>query len=359
MNPSVLRQVLAVYRMELRKAFFARRGLWVYLLALLPVLLFAANSLYAPRERARLAGIAAAHPTAPGALAAVSIGADRAALVRQFGEPYDRRSDRRRIGPDRTMERDVFSYTDGQADFRFYFNNARLNRIERTEPLGLPQLSLIFASVFQVYFLRLAVFFGCVGIFMNLIRGELLDKSLHFYLLAPIPREWMLAGKFLAGLTAAVVIFVGSTALQLAAMFWQFDHATVTAFLGAAGWSQQMSYLGVAAVACVGYGSVFLLAGLLFPNPIVPATGMLLWESVNLFVPATLKKLSLIFYLQSLCPVVPPPDATLPPALVALISPAEPAGAALALLVVACLSVVLLGIAARRAHRLEINYSSE
>ena len=38
MNPGLIRQVLAVYRMELRKAFLARRGLWVYLLALLPVL---------------------------------------------------------------------------------------------------------------------------------------------------------------------------------------------------------------------------------------------------------------------------------------------------------------------------------
>ena len=113
------------------------------------------------------------------------------------------------------------------------------------------------------------------------------------------------------------------------------------AFLGDAGWSQPVAYLGVAAVACLGYGSVFLLAGLLFANPIVPATGMLLWESVNLFVPAALKKLSLIYYLQSLCPVAPPPDATLPPALVVLISPAEPIGTGPALLVVGGLSAAL------------------
>ena len=65
------------------------------------------------------------------------------------------------------------------------------------------QDSYVFAGVFQFFFIRLAVFFGCLGIFMNLFRGEMLDKSLHFYLLAPIRREILLIGKYLAGLLAA------------------------------------------------------------------------------------------------------------------------------------------------------------
>src|SRR5215472_1683993 len=33
----------------------------------------------------------------------------------------------------------------------------------------------VFAAVFQFFFLRLSIFFGCVGIFMNLFRGEVME----------------------------------------------------------------------------------------------------------------------------------------------------------------------------------------
>src|ERR1700692_3007404 len=62
----------------------------------------------------------------------------------------------------------------------------------------------IFAGVFQFFYLRIAIFFGCVDIFMNLFRGEMIDKSLHYYLLAPVRREVLVAGKFLSGLVAAI-----------------------------------------------------------------------------------------------------------------------------------------------------------
>ena len=35
-----LTQIVAVLRLEMRKTFFSRRGLWVYLLALAPVVIF-------------------------------------------------------------------------------------------------------------------------------------------------------------------------------------------------------------------------------------------------------------------------------------------------------------------------------
>ena len=41
-------------------------------------------------------------------------------------------------------------------------------------------------------------FFGCLGIFMNLFRGEMLDKTLHFWFLMPVRREVLLAGKYVA-----------------------------------------------------------------------------------------------------------------------------------------------------------------
>ena len=36
--------------------------------------------------------------------------------------------------------------------------------------------TLVFAGLFHFYYLRLGIFFGCVGIFSNLFRGEMLEK---------------------------------------------------------------------------------------------------------------------------------------------------------------------------------------
>ncbi len=226
-------------------------------------------------------------------------------------------------------------------------------------PETLEKDSLIFATSFQSYFLRLAIFFGCVGVFTNLFRGEMLDKSLHFYLLTPMRREVLLAGKYLAGLLATVVIFTLSAGLQLTAMLWRFDHATIVEYLGGPGWHQIVSYLSVTVLACIGYGSVFLAAGMFFRNPIIPTAIVLLWEGANVFLPAILKRISLIFYLQSLCPVVAPPDVKLPAAWKLLISTAEPAtttGAVSGILIFTLLVLVAAGI---RARKLEINYSAD
>lgn len=62
-----------------------------------------------------------------------------------------------------------------------------------------------YSKIFQ--FQLAVVFFGCVWVFTHLFRGEILDRSLHFYLLAPVRRELLVAGKYLAGLLAAGILF--------------------------------------------------------------------------------------------------------------------------------------------------------
>jgi len=42
------------------------------------------------------------------------------------------------------------------------------------------QDSQMFAGEFETYFLHLGIFFGCMGIFSNLFRGEMLEKTLLF-----------------------------------------------------------------------------------------------------------------------------------------------------------------------------------
>jgi hypothetical protein len=170
-------------------------------------------------------------------------------------------------------------------------------------------------------------------------------------------REVLLAGKYLSGLLATVVIFTASTALQWVAMLWQFHGPVVAGFLAGQGWSHLLSYLGVTVLACAGYGAIFMAAGLLFQNPVVPAAIVLLWESANLFLPVALKKLGLIFYLQSLCPVVPAPDRSLPPQLTLLISETAPATTLVALGGLALFTLLVIAWSALRARKLEINYS--
>ena len=218
----------------------------------------------------------------------------------------------------------------------------------------------VFAVVFQFFFLRLAVFFGCLGIFMNLFRGEMLDKTLHFYLLAPVRREVLLLGKYLAGSIAAIVIFTMSTALQLGALLSRFDAVTVSNFLYQEhGVGQILAYLGVTALACLGYGSIFLAAGLFFKNPIIPAATILVWEAANPVLPALLKKFSVIYYLKSLCPVDVPVNPGMPALLALLVSNAEPISAYLAIFGLLIFSAAILWVSMKQVRRLEINYTSE
>src|ERR1051326_3973159 len=81
-------QILAVVRLELRKTFFARRGLWIYLLAFAPVLLFLAASIKAPLVRERLARIAAEHSSPTAALRSIRVGLTREQVVEKLGQPY-------------------------------------------------------------------------------------------------------------------------------------------------------------------------------------------------------------------------------------------------------------------------------
>jgi hypothetical protein len=112
------------------------------------------------------------------------------------------------------------------------------------------------------------------------------------------------------------------------------------------------SYLLVTCLACIGYGAVFLAAGVFFKNPIVPAVVILGWESINALLPPVLKKVSVIHYLDSLCPVAIPQDSG-----IAIL--ADPASPWVAIPGIVLLAGVLVAFAAWRVSRLEILYGVE
>jgi ABC-type transport system involved in multi-copper enzyme maturation permease subunit len=277
MNPLWIVQTMAVLRLELRKTFFSKRGFWIYLVALAPVVLFTGHSLVQMKTH----------------------------------RPCDFGSD-----------------------------------------------TNIFATTFQLFYIRLAVFFGCVGIFMNLFRGEVLDKSLHYYFLAPIRREVLLVGKFLAGLLATTIIFTTSTMLQIVGMYLHHGWNVVSDYLiSGNGVSHIVAYLGVTVLACLGYGSVFLAAGVMFRNPLIPAGVILVWESINSFLPAILQKFSVIYYLKSLCPIQIDPHAG---SFFSLLSiNADPMPAYIAVPGLIMLAVAVLLLASYQVRKMEINYATE
>ena len=90
-----LRQIRAIFRLEIRKNFFGKRSVLIYLLAFLPIFLLGSLALIMPATE----------------------------------------------------------------DFS--------------------NLSRIFAWIYGGLILRTVVFFGCAWIFMNLFRGEMVDRSLH------------------------------------------------------------------------------------------------------------------------------------------------------------------------------------
>ena len=212
----------------------------------------------------------------------------------------------------------------------------------------------VFAGVFQLFVLRLVVFFGCVVIFLNLFRGEMVQRSLHYYFLAPVRREVLVVGKYLAGLIVAVAVFGASVALSYFVLCRHLA-ATPSAELAGPALHNLGAYVGVTILACAGYGAVFLLLGMLFRNPIVPAIAVLMWESLIVFFPPLLKKISVIFYLESLCPVRVPFEG--PGTLFAITANPTPPYLAVPGLVV--LAVLIVTVAALRIRTVEINYGME
>ena len=71
----------------------------------------------------------------------------------------------------------------------------------------LEEETLVLAGIIQLFYLRCAIFFGCLGVFLRLIRGEAIEHTQHYSLLAPVRREVLLVGKFLAGAFTTVTVF--------------------------------------------------------------------------------------------------------------------------------------------------------
>ena len=267
-------QVSVLVRNEVRRNLFTRRRIWIYLLALLPVVIILAHAI----------------------------------------------SDRNNMNPAQIEE-------DTQ----------------------------VLAGIVQLYYFRLGIFFACMAIFTWLFRGEMVERTLHYQFLVPVRREVLVIGKFLAGAVVAIALFETAVLACFWLMYSRFGSAGKSYVFDGPGLAQLGAYLVVTALACLGYGAMFLAFSLLFKNPIVPGVVTMGWEAIAPIFPAWAQRLSVTFYLKHLCPVSLP--ITGPLAIFTIV--AEPVSPFIAVLGLLSLTIAILALSCFLIHRMEITYTAE
>src|SRR5207237_8865581 len=166
--PLWLRQVGAILRLELKKNFFSRRSVLVYLLALMPIGLLTLVEIINP--------------------------------------------------PGRTSQ----------------------------------QFLSIYSIFYNAMILRTVVFFGFAWIFMHLFRGEIVDRSLHYYFLSAVRREVLVAGKYISGLLTSIILFVTMTALCIFLIYLPLGYSgAMNQLFNGPGLNQVLTYLGTTVLACI------------------------------------------------------------------------------------------------------------
>src|SRR3954453_17762457 len=214
------------------------------------------------------------------------------------------------------------------------------------------QYSVIYSIIYNGLILRTLIFFGSAWIFMNLFRGELVDRSLHYYFLSAVRREVLVVGKYISGLATSIILFTTTTVVAMLLLYFpHFYSQSLRYFTEGRGFSQLLTYAGITMLACVGYGAFFLVVGLFVRNPIIPALLLYGWEWLNFLLPPLLKKISVIHYLNSLVPV-PIPEGPF-----AVVADPTPAWIAVPSMLLVTLLVLIL--AAYRIRHMETRYGSD
>ena len=221
----------------------------------------------------------------------------------------------------------------------------------QNSPNNIGEANIIFSNLYEGLILRTIIFFGCAWTFMNLFRGEIVDRSLHYYFLAPLRREVLVFGKYFSGIVATMVLFTITTAGSVMFLYIGLGSSGMDYLTGGPGKGQALTYLVITWLACVGYGAVFMVIGLFFRNPMIPALLAYGWEFINFLLPPVLKKISVIHYLHSLAPV-PVPEGP-------FAMPVEPTPAYLTIPGLLIFTAAVLVLASYRIRKMQITYGGE
>jgi ABC-type transport system involved in multi-copper enzyme maturation permease subunit len=207
-----------------------------------------------------------------------------------------------------------------------------------------------FAGLFQYFVLHFLIFLGCVTVFGNVVRREVLDRTLHYYFLSPVRRELLVVAKYLTGVVATSTVF-GLSTLVTYVLTYLLEPQGKAFLLRGPGLGHLGAYLLVAVLGCIGYGAVFMALSFFFRSPIIPALLLFGWEFLHSLLPPLLKQMTVIHYLLSLCPV-PLSEGPL-----AILSDAPSPWIAIPGLLI--LSAVLVAISTWRVRKMEISYEED
>lgn len=203
------------------------------------------------------------------------------------------------------------------------------------------ELPEVYANLYHGLVVRVVLFFGSLALFVNLVRGEVEDRTLHYLLLTPVRRPAIVVAKFLAAVGTGWLLFVGATAASFAILQIPTGFARMSL-------ADLASYCAMTALGVVGYGAAFLLLGTLLRSPGYLVAVFFGWEWFEFLLPPLLKQLSVVHYIKVLTPF---PIAEGPFALLA-----EPVPPALAVLKVAVYAAIGVAIAAVVASRTDLDY---
>src|SRR5438128_11264666 len=73
------------------------------------------------------------------------------------------------------------------------------------EWLDFARYPLLFSIIYNALILRTVVFFGCAWIFMNLFRGDIVDRSLHYSFRSAVRLEVRMPATYLSGVVCSVL----------------------------------------------------------------------------------------------------------------------------------------------------------
>jgi hypothetical protein len=149
-----------------------------------------------------------------------------------------------------------------------------------------------------------------------------------------------------------VVVFVTSVTLSFLFIGRHAGAAYSDYIWHGPGASQLGWYMLIAALACVGYGAVFLMCGLRYRNPMIAAAVVFVWENINPFMPALLQKVSVIYYLRSMMPV----EVPVPPPFSVMVIDADPMSAWITAPGLLAVAALILAYTALSARDTEISY---
>jgi len=170
-----------------------------------------------------------------------------------------------------------------------------------------------------------------------------------------VRREVLLLAKFAAGSISALLLFGTAMLTDFTLMYSAYGAAGHDYVFNGPGLGQLQAYMAIIALACLGYGAVFLLLSMVFRNPTPAAMLVLAWEAINPVLPSLLQKLSVASYLRHLMPV----NVAAEGIFALLTVQTEPVSAWAATLGLLVLIAFVLLYSCYRIRTLEIRYTTE